>query len=112
MLVRYDFGFLTIVRLPSYERSAKNVLEAAEERWIDITLAADPNAGVVMKETGGVRKLRVARPGRGKSSGARVVYLHTGSLIYLLDVFAKNEKANLTKSEKNTIKQLVAVLKG
>ena len=58
-------------------------------------VADDPQCGVVIPGTGGVRKLRVAASGRGKRGGARVIYLFGGDDVpaFLLAVFAKNEKA-------------------
>ena len=62
-------------------------------------MAENPEAGVPLG--GGVRKVRIACPGRGKSGGARVVFLFAGEElpVFLLTVFAKNEKANLTVRE-------------
>jgi hypothetical protein len=67
-----------------------------------------------MEGTGRIRKVRWARTGSGKSSGIRVIYyFHDESmLLYLLTVFGKNEKANLSKEERNllakTVRDLVA----
>jgi len=67
-----------------------------------------------MEGTGGIRKLRWARSGGGKSSGIRVIYyFHDESMpLYLLTAFGKNEKANLSKEERNllakAVKKLVA----
>ena len=75
-------------------------------------VAENPEAGVPLG--GGVRKVRIACPGRGKSGGARVVFLFAGEElpVFLLTVFAKNEKANLTVREKTALiaaaKELVA----
>ncbi len=68
-------------------------------------LAMNPEAGQVIPGTGGCRKLRWARPGGGKSGGYRVVTFFTGPDIpvWLITAFAKNEKANLTKAERNTL---------
>ena len=65
---------------------------------------ADPEAGEIMPGCGGARKLRVARPGGGKSGGYRVVTYHAGEAVpvFLLTVFPKNVKANLSKAEQNT----------
>lgn len=65
--------------------------------------------GVVMKETGGIRKMRFAIGGRGKSGGVRVVfYYHSDSVpVFLLAVFAKNEKDNLSKAERNILATMV-----
>jgi hypothetical protein len=62
-----------------------------------------------MPGTGGARKLRWKARGRGKSGGARAIYYyHDESLpLFLLNVFAKNEKANLTKAERNEMKKLL-----
>jgi hypothetical protein len=69
-------------------------------------------SGVVMKETGGIRKMRFAIGGRGKSGGVRVVfYYHSDFMpVFLLAVFAKNEKDNLSKAERNILATLVGEL--
>ena len=66
-------------------------------------VAESPETGVALG--GGIRKMRIARPGRGKSSGARVVFLFSGEDIpvFLLTVFAKNEKANLSSGERTAL---------
>jgi len=68
-----------------------------------------PNAGVLIKGTGGVRKLRWARSGRGKSGGFRVIYyFHSQEMpLYLLTLFGKKEKANITKKERNILSGMV-----
>jgi len=66
-------------------------------------LAANPMAGVEIAGTGGCRKVRVAGRGKGKSGGYRVVTFYTGILlpVFLITVFSKGERANLSKSERN-----------
>lgn len=80
---------------------------------LQVYLCENPDAGDVMQGTGGIRKVRFALPGKGKSGGARVIYLDivTAEKIYLLSVFAKNEKSNLSKAERNELKELVELLK-
>ncbi len=72
-------------------------------------LAANPEAGDIMAGAGGVPKLRWRTPGRGKSGGVRVIYYYHDDLLplFLLSVFAKNEKANLTQGERNEMKKLL-----
>lgn len=72
-------------------------------------VAANPEAGDVMPQTGGVRKLRWAAKGKGKRGGVRVIYYHHSESIplFLLNVYAKSEKDNLTKAERNEMKTLV-----
>ena len=74
--------------------------------------AARPNAGDEMPGTGGARKMRFARPGEGKRGGYRVITFFSGEDIpvFLLSVFAKNEKGDLSKDEKNELKKMLLVL--
>ncbi|MGB7019732.1 MAG: type II toxin-antitoxin system RelE/ParE family toxin [Xanthobacteraceae bacterium] len=76
------------------------------------TVAADPNCGAVIPGTGGVRKLRVAASGRGKRGGARVIYLFGGEDVplFLLAAFAKNEKSDLSKAERNGLARVTGEL--
>ena len=80
----------------------------AERADVISILAETPRVGVALG--GGIRKMRIARSGRGKSSGARVVLLFAGDdvPVFLLTVFAKNEKANLGTRERTA---LIAVAK-
>jgi hypothetical protein len=81
---------------------------------IDIVnyLAARPQTGAAMECTGGLRKLRWGRGAQGKSGGVRVIYyMHSDAMsLYLLTLFAKNERANLTKAEHNELGDLVDLL--
>jgi len=75
-------------------------------------IGANPEAGEIIPETGGVRKLRWALPGMGKRGGARVIYYyHSEQLpIFLLSTYAKNRKDNLSKGERNAMKKLAPVV--
>jgi len=70
-------------------------------------------AGDVMIGTGGLKKIRFAFQGRGKSGSARVCYVDfaTFAKTYLIQVFSKEEKTNLTDTEKNAVKKAIGVLK-
>jgi len=65
-----------------------------------------------MPGAGGVRKLRVAAGGRGKRGGARVIYLFGGDKVpvFLLAVFTKNEKSDLSHAERNNLARMTAEL--
>ncbi len=80
-------------------------------RAID-TLAADPLAGAEMEGTGGARKVRIAKEGRGKSGGYRVISYFGGRdvPVFLLNVFAKGERANLSKAERNEFRKVLGDL--
>ena len=102
----------TIAEMPEFSRNATRLLREDEIHTLISYLAEHPSAGVLLTGTGGVRKLRWAREGKGKSGGVRVIYyFHSERLpLYLLTVFGKNEKANLTKAEANALSKLVKLL--
>ena len=92
----------TVVVTPSYLAAAKSTRMSEVVRLeIVKALAVDPSAGDLIRGTHGPRKLRHARPGQGKSGGYRVItYFHSAGLpVFLITVFGKNQKANLTKAE-------------
>jgi len=106
-------ALITVAETPEYLRCAERLLSAAERADVVAYLAAHPRAGDLMQGTGGVRKLRWALGGRGKSGGARVIYyFHSEAMpLYLLTVYGKNERANLSKAERNDLAGLVRILK-
>jgi hypothetical protein len=99
---------MTVVETPSFMRDAKGLLSEDERSELISFLAANPDSGDLMPETGGIRKIRWGARGVGKRGGVRAVYFyHNESIpLFLLNVFAKNEKANLTKAERNELRQL------
>ncbi len=93
----------TVVETPAYLAAAKGVLSETDRSKVVNTVAENPEAGVGLG--GGLRKLRIARQGTGKRGGARVVFLFSGTDIpvFLLTVFARNEKANLSTGERKAL---------
>ena len=103
---------MTVIETPSFLRDAKGLMGDEERQEIVAFLAHNPNAGDILQGTGGIRKLRFAREGSGKSSGYRVIYFfHSpGIPLFALNVFAKNEKTNISPAERNALKALSARL--
>lgn len=103
---------MTVAELPEYQRRAEKLLSEDERRDVVSYLAAFPKDGDLIRGTGGVRKLRWRQGGRGKSGGVRVIYyFHSERMpLYLLTVFAKNERADLSQAERNELAKLVSVL--
>lgn len=102
-----------VIETNAYLAAADDSGMTEEERAAVVTLIAqNPQAGEIMPGCGGARKLRVAKPGRGKSGGYRVItyYAGTGVPVFLLTVFGKNEKASLTRDERNALARLTKVL--
>lgn len=102
----------SIAELPTYIRLAEKLLSVDERRDVIDYLAEHPKAGDLMEGTGGVRKLRWRRGGQGKSGGVRVIYYyHDGDMpLYMLTLFVKGDKANLTKAERNELADLTSLL--
>jgi hypothetical protein len=75
-------------------------------------LARNPTAGDVIAGTGGCRKVRWAGRGKGKSGGYRTITFYSGALmpVYLLTVFGKGEKANLSDAECNALRTLTKAI--
>lgn len=65
-----------------------------------------------MEGTGGARKLRWAALGKGKSGGARVITFYAGEdmPLFILTIFGKGEKANLSKAERNELRIVLSEL--
>lgn len=102
---------VTVVETAEFQRRARALMsDEARLELIDF-VARNPMTGVSIG--GGVRKFRFARGGGGKSGGYRVIHFFTpdnGTPVFLITVFAKNEKANLTKTETEAVKTLGEVL--
>lgn len=89
----------TVAEMPEFQRRAKAVMSEDEREAAIQFIAANPEAGLSLG--GGLRKLRIPRDGGGKRGGFRTIYIFGGRHmpIFLVTVFAKNEKDNLTKAE-------------
>jgi hypothetical protein len=103
---------MTVVETPFFLRKATALLDDEERSELVMFLGVNPEAGDIVPETGGVRKVRWAAQGKGKRGGVRVIYyFHNETFpVFLLTVYAKNQKANLTKAERSEFKKLVPVL--
>ncbi len=103
---------MTVVETPFFLRKAATLMDEDERTELVAFIAANPGAGRVIPEAGGIRKVRWAKEGKGKSGGFRVVYyFHNEEFpLFLLTVYAKTQKANLTQAERNDFKKLVPVL--
>ena len=88
-------------------------LTDSDLRTLEMILLKNPKIGSVIAGTGGIRKIRIPVENTGKRGGGRVLYvdIEIKECIYLLDVYTKNEKIDLTKKEQKILKKLVSILK-
>ena len=101
------------VMLPEFDRKWKDMgLTDRELQALQEELTINPQKGDVMQGTGGLRKIRVAFEGKGKSGSARVCYVDFAvyERIYLITAYSKDEKDNLSKAERNEVKKLIHIL--
>lgn len=103
---------MTVVETPFFLRKASGLLTEEERAELVDYLGANPEAGPVVPDAGGIRKARWSAQGRGKRSGVRVIYyFHSETFpVFLLTIYAKNQKGNLTKAERQEFKRLIPLL--
>ena len=103
---------MTVVETEEFLDRSKAILSEVERDALVAHLGANPEAGEIIPDAGGVRKIRWALAGRGKRGGARIIYyFHNERLpVFLLAAYSKNEKANLSMAERNDMKRLVPIL--
>lgn len=104
---------ITVIETGQFAGKARKIMTLAEKDDLIDTVARNPEAGDIIPGTGGVRKLRVAREGQGKSGSYRVIYYYYNkdSPVLLFSVYGKNEKANLTAAEKNALYDVIQQIK-
>ena len=102
---------LTVVESPIFQRLWPRYWEEDERAEFAAFIASNPEAGAVIRGSGGVRKVRWSREGAGKSSGVRVVYLTRNERgeIYLLTLYAKSEKSTISAATLKEIRRALEV---
>ena len=102
------------IELPEFRKAWSSLgLNDEDLNELEIFLTINPDHGDVIPGTGGLRKLRWAAKGKGKRSGARVLYIDLVILekIYFITAYSKNEKVDLTPTEKKDFKNFIHLLK-
>ena len=99
-----------VIRSSHYQRAAVRLLRSSVQQELEESIAARPERHPLIPGTGGFRKARWRRPGGGKSGGVRVIYyfMVRPDLVFLADLYAKNEKENLTHAERNQLKKIAS----
>lgn len=96
---------ITVVETASFLADAKACMTDDERIEAINMIAAHPECGDLISGGGGIRKVRFATGGKGKSGGVRIIYYYHNERLptFLLAVFAKNDQANLTRAETNML---------
>ncbi len=104
---------LTVVESSAFARRAEKLLTTDQHEELILYLALHPQAGDEIPGTGGVRKVRFAARGKGKSGGVRVVYYYYDreNPLYAILLYGKNEQANLSPEQKREVAALAASVK-
>ncbi len=98
-----------IVETPIFTKQVEQYLDFEEYRALQVFLAINPRLGVLIPGSGGLRKLRWSKGGRGKSGGIRVIYYWAPrhGTILMLYMFGKNERSDLTPSQLRILRRVV-----
>ena len=100
---------MVIIETQIFTKQIKKLMGDDDYRLLQETLVNRPDMGSIIKNSGGLRKVRWSLDGRGKSGGARVIYywMNTDEQIYMLLAYPKNEQENLTDEQLNMLKRIV-----
>lgn len=104
----------TFIEVPIFTKKWKELgLTDENLRELQNILLENPKTGDAIQGTGGLRKIRIPLERHGKRGGGRVIYVDVElrETIYFINVYAKNEKDNLTEEEKKAFKAVVKILK-
>ena len=107
---------MVFIESSNFTGAIVDYLADEDYRELQRLLVLNPHAGRVMPGCGGLRKVRFGDPrrGKGRRGGLRVIYLYLPdqNWIFLLDVYGKDEKDDLTSEEKKAMARLAARIKG
>jgi hypothetical protein len=95
----------------AFSRRLAELMSDEDFRLLQVSLLLRPDQGKVIPRGGGLRKMRWALAGRGKSGGARIIYhwFVAQSVIYLLLIYSKNEQEDLTPEQLKLLRKTVEV---
>jgi len=101
---------LELIETAVFTKQVGAILSDEEYRALQFHLIVRPGAGVVIPGSGGLRKLRWRLAARGKRGGARLIYYWkpTAKRIFLLFLYPRNVRSDLSRSQLRTLRNLVA----
>lgn len=101
-----------IIELPAFKKKFRKILNDDEQEEFIEYLAENPKSGDVIPSMGGIRKIRWAASGKGKRRGVRVIYYYhvIGCRVFLLDIYKKNEREDMSPQAKKIIRNMIKEL--
>ena len=98
-----------LIETSVFTKQVQASLSEREYRLLQLHLVMQPDAGELIRGTGGLRKLRWRLPGGGKRGGARIIYYwrSTADQIFLLFLYPKNVRSTLSPGELRALRKLV-----
>ncbi|MDE0662030.1 MAG: type II toxin-antitoxin system RelE/ParE family toxin [Gammaproteobacteria bacterium] len=99
----------TVIETLVYARKADRLLTDEDRETFAAFVSANPDAEAVVRGSGGVRKVRFAQVGRGKSGGVRVIYYNrlANGEVWLLTMYGKGERSTIPAHELKVIKEAI-----
>ena len=100
---------MIFLETPVFTRQLRELVDDDHYRELQSILVTHPDAGDLIPRSGGLRKIRVAASGRGKSGDARVIYYWVvgKDQIYMLLAYAKNVQDDLTQEQLKALRTLI-----
>ena len=104
---------MTFIELPAFTSAIVDLVDDRDYALFQRSLLINPKAGNVIRDSGGLRKIRMKLPGRGKSGGARVIYLHieVADAIVLFYVYTKAKAEDLSPQQLAKLRTAAAIIK-
>src|SRR6266850_4075740 len=100
---------MRFVETPIFTAALQKHLDDEQYQRLQIALMLRPVQGAIIQGSGGLRKVRWARPGGGKRGGLRVIYFWAAAerAFYMLYIYAKSEQGDLTAAQARVLGRLV-----
>jgi len=100
---------MLFIETPLFTKQIQELVDDDRYRTLQLSLIFRPDAGDIIRDSGGLRKIRLAIPGRGKRGGLRIIYYwdKPADRIYMLLAYKKSKQADLTQEQIKFLRKLV-----
>jgi hypothetical protein len=100
---------MVIVETPIFTKLINEIMSDDEYKELQEALVIKPDLGVLIKNSGGLRKVRWSVDGRGKRGGVRIIYywMTENEQLYMMYIFPKNTQENLTDAQTKALRQII-----